>query len=193
MSAQHTITLWGRREVALVGWALSLARTPDPRPRPRLCPRPRPRLDDLLGTVPTTPLARLDCTGEFLGTALFHQNIFPSLVQNLLDLCRHIDNLCTGDHLVVLLNVAVVEFLKVEAVWRLPILIHVWDLGLVADLAFAAQRRQWADIRVHRRKHNSCVIDSFANIFWSVIPVDAQSIHRLGRVVLHVQEFHDTA
>lgn len=148
---------------------------------------------DLPGTVITASLAELDSASQLLATPLLDEDIVPTLVQDLLDPVGDVDDRGRRDEIVVLLDVTVVELLVPEAVGRLAVLVHVGDLNAMPDLAFATQRGERADIRVHGRKDQTSVGDLAADVLGAVVPIDAQRVDGPLGVVLRVEEFHDAA
>lgn len=96
------------------------------------------RKRDLLCSVLLTLFACLDGTGKLLSAANLDQDVLPSLVENLLDMLGHVDDMAGGNNIVVPVNVAVVHALEPEAVLCLHVLVPVCDFGAVLDGTFAA-------------------------------------------------------
>lgn len=144
----------------------------------------------LLCTKATATLALLCSSREILSTPLLDQDVAPALVEHFFDAIGHIDDLESRDDLVVFLDVAVVELIEPEAVGLSAVLIQAGDFGLVLDCAFAAERSQRRNVRVHGGENRASVLSFAANIPRAVVPIHAQSIDRHRRIVLFVHEFH---
>lgn len=153
----------------------------------------RTRTDHIPGAICGAPLAGLDRASEFLATPLFNQHKLPALVKHLLDLFGHVDDARRRDQVVVLLDVAVVEFFEPEAVGVLAIGVRRADVNPMPNLTLATQGRQGCDVRVHCSKHDSSVRHLAANVPRPIVPIDAQCVDGLGGVVVGMQEFHDAA
>jgi len=145
------------------------------------------------GTVAATSLAELDGASQLLTTPLLHQDELPALIEHLLDLVGNVDDAGGRDKVVILLDVAVVELLVPEAVGRFAELVHAVNLAAVHYAALAAQRRQRANVGVHRGEDLARVDGLAPDILRAVEPVDAYRVHGSGGVVPGVQELHDAA
>ena len=44
---------------------------------------------------------------------------------------------------------------------------------------------------MHRGKDDSCILNSSANVFRSIIPVDSHRIDRRSKIITGMKEFHD--
>lgn len=94
------------------------------------------------------------------------------------------------DDLVVSLHIPVVKLVEPEAIFLLPVVVQIRDSGQMLYVAFASQGCEWTSIGVHRSKYDSCILNSSAYIFRSIIPVYSDCINWRGGVVAGMKEFH---
>ena len=128
---------------------------------------------DLRCTKANTALAALDSTGQLLHPACLQTNVLPSLVQGLLDLFGYVDDLRRGDDIVPAMNKAIKHLVKPETVLHFAIFIKIADLTSMQDLAFASERCDGAQVRVHGGVHQARIIVVALNISRTVKPVDS--------------------
>lgn len=65
------------------------------------------------------------------------------------------------------------------------------DLGPVFHGAFATQRVERADVRVHRREKLSRVLGTLLDVLGPIEPIEPKRIHWPRWIIVLVQKFHD--
>lgn len=148
---------------------------------------------NLRGTKANTALAALDGTSKFFYPTRFQADVLPSLIQGLLNLVGHIDDLRRGDNIVPAMDEAIIYLIKPEAVLRFAVFIEIADLTSMQDLTFASERCDGAEIRMHGGVHQARIIVVALHISRTVEPVDAQRLDALFQIVVDVDKFHDPA
>lgn len=140
----------------------------------------------LLCTVFTASFAGFDRTCQFLATSCLYDYKFPALIQDLLNFGRDIDDVTSRDNFIIAVYVAIVQFFIPKRILRVSQLVEVVYLGSVLDRAFAAQRREWTDIGMHGCEDLASIVNLAADILWTVIPIQPQSVDGLLIVVLNM-------
>lgn len=92
----------------------------------------------LLGAKPGASLASLDCAGELFDTAGLNDDILPSLIKNLLDLFRYVNDERYRDHFVPSMDKSIENLIEPEGVLYFAVLLEVCNLTPVQDLTFTS-------------------------------------------------------
>ena len=100
-------------------------------------------------TVSLTPLTGFDSAGQFFTTPYLHNDKFPPFIQDSLDPGRHVNHLTGRNDFIVAVYIAIKQLLIPERVLYLPVLVQVWYVVPMRDVAFASQRCYRARVRLH--------------------------------------------
>src|ERR1700728_4447898 len=84
--------------------------------------------------IAAASLTGLDSTSQFLPPARFNKNKLPPLVKNPLHVCWNVHNLTRRYHLVITVNVAIIELFIPKTVLSSFIFFHIVHLRLMPDL-----------------------------------------------------------
>lgn len=141
-------------------------------------------------TIALASLAGFGSTCQFSTFAYLHDDKFPALVQDLLDLCRKVDHLSSGDHFVKAVNVAIEELVVPERIGLLSVSIQIGDVASVEDFTLSSQRRDRTSIRLHRSVYNPSIVDLAWYIPRPKKPIDSQRIYRSVLIVVYMEELH---
>ena len=150
---------------------------------------------DMEGSLPCTKtgttFARLHGAGQLFAPPCFHHQELPPLVQDLLDMDGNVDNLANRNYIVVSMNITIEQPVVPKAISCLSILIDVFDFASVLDPTFSPQRGERTHVGVHGREDDAGIGHLAIDIARTIIPVHTNRVDGKGRLVVHVQEFHD--
>jgi hypothetical protein len=123
-------------------------------------------------TKSNAALAALHSASQLFNPARLEANVLPSLVQCFLDFVGDVDDLRCGDYIVPPMNKAIENLIEPEAVFNFAILVKITNLAPVQYLAFASERCDGTQVRVHGGINQAGIIVVALNIARAVEPVD---------------------
>ena len=97
----------------------------------------------LLCAVQRTTFAGLDSAGKLLAFSYLNDDKLPSLVENLFDIFRHIDDSFCWNNIVVAVYVSIVHLAKVERILLFFELVKILNVCSVLYDTFPSYRCDW--------------------------------------------------
>ena len=91
------------------------------------------------GRIQATALASLHGTGQLLASPDFHQDEFPSLIEDLLDIAGDVNHFLCRNDIVVAVDVSVKHLVEPKAIPGLAVLLQVFNFGEMRYLTFPTE------------------------------------------------------